>query len=116
MTRHITLLSTVSLLAANSLLAQAPQGPEEHAPPSLRSVSVPSIEGLSGIVKDQTTAIALGKALFWDQGLGSDGIACASCHYHAGADVRVRNEVGIPVDLPQTFDRTHTGGGGTNYK
>lgn len=116
MTRHITLLSTVSLLAANSLLAQAqPQGPEEHAPPSLRSVSVPSIEGLSDIVKDQTAAIVLGKALFWDQALGSDGIACASCHYHAGADVRVKNEVGMPVDLPPSFDSTHTGGGGTNY-
>lgn len=116
MTRHITLLSTVSLLAANSLLAQAqPQGPEEHAPPSLRSVSVPSIEGLSDIVKDQTSAIVLGKALFWDQALGSDGVACASCHFHAGADVRSKNQVGLVPEHAPVFDTTHTGGGGTNY-
>ena len=31
--------------------------------------------------------VALGKALFWDMQVGSDGIqACASCHFHAGAD------------------------------
>ena len=34
-------------------------------------------------------AIALGKALFWDQQAGSDGIACASCHFAAGADTRL---------------------------
>ena len=37
----------------------------------------------------------LGKLLFWDQSVGSDGQACASCHYHAGADIR-RNSVGSP--------------------
>jgi cytochrome c peroxidase len=32
-------------------------------------------------------AIKLGKALFWDMQVGSDGkTACASCHYRAGAD------------------------------
>ena len=33
----------------------------------------------------------LGKALFFDQQVGSDGVACASCHYQAGADVRLAN-------------------------
>lgn len=33
--------------------------------------------------------VKLGKALFWDMQVGGDGIqACASCHYHAGADHR----------------------------
>lgn len=36
-------------------------------------------------------AIALGKALFWDQQAGSDGQACASCHFVAGADTRLTN-------------------------
>ncbi|MBX5483574.1 MAG: hypothetical protein IRZ16_17260 [Myxococcaceae bacterium] len=36
-------------------------------------------------------AIALGKALFWDQQAGSDGNACASCHFSAGADARIEN-------------------------
>ncbi|MBR9856523.1 MAG: hypothetical protein GYB38_02325 [Gammaproteobacteria bacterium] len=36
----------------------------------------------------------LGKALFWDMQVGSDGItACASCHYHAGADHRSKNQI-----------------------
>lgn len=38
-------------------------------------------------------AIQLGKALFWDMAVGSDGNACGSCHFHAGADSRVKNQV-----------------------
>ncbi|HXJ32477.1 MAG TPA: cytochrome c peroxidase, partial [Candidatus Eisenbacteria bacterium] len=39
-------------------------------------------------------AIVLGKALFWDMQVGSDGVqACASCHFNAGADSRSRNQV-----------------------
>jgi cytochrome c peroxidase len=38
-------------------------------------------------------AIALGKALFWDQQAGSDGNACASCHFNAGADTRLTNQL-----------------------
>lgn len=46
------------------------------------------------IVKDRAAAIALGKALFWDMQLGSDGkTACASCHFHAGADPRGKHQV-----------------------
>lgn len=35
----------------------------------------------------------LGKALFWDMAIGSDGMACASCHFHAGADNRIKNQL-----------------------
>ncbi len=43
--------------------------------------------GLAAFVKDVPAAVALGKALFWDMQVGSDGVqACASCHYGAGAD------------------------------
>jgi cytochrome c peroxidase len=46
------------------------------------------------IVKDQTALIRLGKALFWDMQVGSDGIqACATCHFNAGADIRLRNQI-----------------------
>lgn len=38
-------------------------------------------------------AIALGKALFWDQQAGSAGQACASCHFNAGADTRLTNQL-----------------------
>jgi cytochrome c peroxidase len=46
------------------------------------------------IVKDPTALIALGKALFWDMQVGSDGIqSCATCHFSAGADIRNRNQI-----------------------
>ena len=35
----------------------------------------------------------LGKALFWDQQAGSDGNACAGCHFSAGADPRIKNQL-----------------------
>ena len=38
-------------------------------------------------------AAALGKALFWDMQVGSDGVqACGTCHFHAGADNRTKNQ------------------------
>ncbi|WP_232417898.1 cytochrome-c peroxidase [Methyloversatilis thermotolerans] len=51
------------------------------------------LDGPEPVVVDHAAAIALGKALFWDSNVGSDGMACASCHFHAGADRRVRNQV-----------------------
>jgi len=41
----------------------------------------------------RAAAIALGKALFWDMNVGSDLQACASCHFHAGADNRASNQI-----------------------
>lgn len=39
-------------------------------------------------------AEVLGKALFWDMQVGSDGVqACGSCHFHAGVDNRTRNQL-----------------------
>lgn len=39
-------------------------------------------------------AAALGKALFWDMQVGSDGIqSCGSCHFHAGVDNRSKNQL-----------------------
>jgi cytochrome c peroxidase len=39
-------------------------------------------------------AEALGKALFWDMQVGSDTVqACGSCHFHAGADNRTKNQL-----------------------
>src|SRR6185369_5777193 len=38
--------------------------------------------------------VVLGKSLFWDVQVGSDGhTACATCHFHAGADHRVTNAI-----------------------
>src|SRR5579862_615752 len=60
----------------------------------LSTVPVPAVFGLEGIVADKQSAIQLGKALFWDMQAGSDDVqACASCHFNAGADSRVNNDV-----------------------
>jgi cytochrome c peroxidase len=47
----------------------------------------------AGIIQSQDWALALGKALFWDQQAGSDGQACASCHFQAGADPRITGQL-----------------------
>jgi len=68
--------------------------PRFDAPPSLKTLAVPEPADLMSYVKDRKAAIRLGKALFWDMQVGSDGVqACASCHFHAGADHRSKNTV-----------------------
>ena len=44
-------------------------------------------------VTARAAAAALGKALFWDMQVGSDAVqACGTCHFHAGADNRTKNQ------------------------
>jgi cytochrome c peroxidase len=93
-------------------------------PASLQGVPVPTtpglLDGAAPIVTDKTAAIQLGKALFWDAAVGSDGMACASCHFHAGADGRIKNQLStgkLHRNSPTgaTFEMTASGGGGPNY-
>jgi cytochrome c peroxidase len=68
------------------------EGPGDPAPLSTLPVPTPPNEG--DFVRDQASAVKLGKALFWDMQAGSDGrTACATCHYNAGADSRSTNQV-----------------------
>jgi cytochrome c peroxidase len=49
-------------------------------------------------VADPNMLVVLGKALFWDMQLASDGrVACATCHFHAGADHRLQNQLSNPL-------------------
>lgn len=74
--------------------AQVPPPPLVILPVPLNTVPVPLPATLDLYIKDRAAAIQLGKALFWDMQLGSDGItACASCHYQAGADGRDKNQL-----------------------
>ena len=74
--------------------AQVPPPPLVILPVPLNTVPVPLPATLDLYIKDRAAAIKLGKALFWDMQLGSDGItACASCHYQAGADGRDKNQL-----------------------
>ena len=64
----------------------------KDAPDALSKLPVPLPPDLSKYVKDINKARLLGKALFWDMQVGSDGrVACATCHFHAGTDARPRN-------------------------
>src|SRR5581483_6864395 len=81
--------------ATNVAVAQVGVFPGDRPPNpgALNTVTVPMPANLSDYIVDKAAAIALGKALFWDQAAGSDGLACASCHFHAGADNRNKNQI-----------------------
>jgi cytochrome c peroxidase len=86
------------LVLASTTLAQtrtpAPGADTPRKLGSLKSIAVQPPPNLGDFVQDNATAIALGKAFFWDQQMGSDGqTACASCHFQAGADVRTKNTI-----------------------
>jgi cytochrome c peroxidase len=57
------------------------------------SLLKPILPDVSAYVADPESALVLGKALFFDEQVGSDGAACASCHYSAGADSRIQNQL-----------------------
>jgi cytochrome c peroxidase len=85
-------------------------------PVPLNQVVVPEPPNLFQFVKDKDAAIRLGKALFWDMQLGSDGIqSCASCHFAAGADTRLKNQLS-PSLLATPPDTTFQVGTGPNYQ
>ncbi|MBI4287147.1 MAG: hypothetical protein HY671_01825, partial [Chloroflexi bacterium] len=64
---------------------------------SLATVGVPQVNNLGDFLNAgpaaKSMAVVLGKSLFWDQQVGSDGQACASCHFAAGADNRAKNQL-----------------------
>jgi cytochrome c peroxidase len=83
---------------ADGTIPRVPDPPPEsdltNLPGYLADVAVPGPPNLQEYIRDPEMAIALGKALFWDMQVGSDGIqACASCHFRAGADPRSKNQV-----------------------
>ncbi|MBV9173909.1 MAG: cytochrome C peroxidase [Chloroflexi bacterium] len=73
---------------------------------SLKTVSKaqdPQLASGGPFIADQQSLVELGKSFFWDQQAGSDGQACGSCHFSAGADPRTRNAISpglkaTPVD------------------
>ncbi|WP_445246834.1 cytochrome-c peroxidase [Microcoleus sp. OTE_8_concoct_300] len=89
----IATVVAVAILAGHTVSAQV--GPPPANPlASLKTVAVPEPPNLGDFVKDKPAAIALGKALFWDLQVGSNGQqSCASCHFHAGVDNRDKNQL-----------------------
>ena len=87
-------LAGAGLLGAVALATGQTADAPPPAPPSLKTVAVPEPPNLSDYVQDKQAAILLGKALFWDMQVGSDGVtACATCHFRAGADSRSINQM-----------------------
>ena len=92
---------------------------------SLNKLVVVQPPNIGDFIQDNQAAIELGKALFWDMQASSDNqLACASCHFHAGADDRVKNQIDpnlknmaeAPSTMATTFDQVATGNiGGPNY-
>jgi hypothetical protein len=82
-------------LAASAVQAQTPHSPPV---PFVQGPNGPDFTALNdgaGLIKSRKWAVALGKALFWDQQAGSDGNACASCHCGAAGT----NTTGLIVPL-----------------
>jgi cytochrome c peroxidase len=84
-------------------------------PPTLNALNqtaVPEPPNLSLFVRNKPAAIRLGKALFWDMQVGSDGIvACATCHFSAGADSRTKNQLNPGTNAGDPlFGNSHFGG------
>jgi cytochrome c peroxidase len=97
-----------------ALTPPAPIPPTPASPPSTAPRFVPPLpaeiaEG-AGIIVDAELALVLGKALFWDQQVGSDGQACASCHFQAGADPRINHQLN-----PGFLDLTRSASGDTTF-
>lgn len=118
-----TLLDDVSLetiVAGNPNVPEALTGILPPATPGLFSNEKTRTDIVTPIVVDKQAAVALGKALFWEQGIGSDQMACASCHFHAGGDNRVKNQLSPGLNHAAasgtTFEPTRSGAlGGPNY-
>jgi len=88
-----------------------------NLPGDLRAIPVPGPSNLSDFVKDITMARALGKALFWDMQVGSDGIqACASCHFRAGADPRSKNQLSPGLKHVPESELNYSLGKAPNYQ
>lgn len=110
----VSILGTLLLAASCS---EDPRTSQENAAPASNALSTPRLKVPAEFVlaPDGTTrqtleeagilapegrywATVLGKALFWDQQTGSDGNACASCHFAAGADPRIKNQLSPGVN------------------
>lgn len=110
----ISLAAALVGLGAVAFLNNSAQAQELF---SLKEVTVPPVPGIENFIRNKNAAIVLGKALFWDQQAGSDGMACASCHFAAGADNRLKNQLSPGLLAgDHTFQPTASGGaGGPNY-
>ena len=97
--------------ADQSVAPLAVQPPPRAKVEPLGVVGVPDVNGIGLLdgsdprwtkvtnLSQRTALRETGKALFWDMQVGSNGVqACASCHYSAGADNRVDNQISLGLE------------------
>ena len=98
----LALLAALTLWSATVVAQRGGNG--NNAIASLRGVTPPRPNVAGRYVTDTRMLVVLGKALFWDAQVGSDGrTACATCHFHAGADHRIANSVASPASAATAF-------------
>lgn len=101
-TAALAIFLAAQWLMSGSSLGQPLPDPV-RLPDSLKKVPVPMPSNWQAYIADPGAAIRLGKAFYWEMQVGSDGIqACASCHFSAGADRRVKNQLNPKGSM--TFD------------
>lgn len=116
----VALMVAIAVLAGHTVSALVPDGSSQPLT-SLKTVPIPEPANLGEFVSDRAAAIRLGKALFWDMQVGSDGIqSCATCHFHAGTDTRAKNQISpgllrVNADGNPNPDQTFSVGSGPNY-
>ena len=75
------------------LIQPTPLNTAVKPPMTVTLDGVQQLNGISSLTRNNAALVQLGKALFWDTAVGSDGIACASCHFASGADSRTINQI-----------------------
>jgi cytochrome c peroxidase len=98
-----------------------PATPASNPPMPAPPASLVNFAADKNLSIPKAALLVLGKALFFDQQAGSDGQACASCHFHAGTDIRAANSLNpgtrnTNVDEASLYNATRSGGmGAPNY-
>lgn len=120
--RNLKKSIVIATVAAATILAGHFASAQVTPLQPLSKVTVLQPDYITDFIKDKTAAIALGKSLFWDMQLGTDGIqTCASCHFHAGADSRSKNQIDpgrlrVNPDKTPNPDNTFNTGQRPNYQ
>ncbi len=134
-TARLALAAPAVVLAATALVAVLPaastaQPAPVQAPPASRPIGPltnlrplgPPQQAYDAIVRNNAALVALGKALFWDVRVSWDdrggmanntnNQACASCHFHAGADTRTANQLSPGLNVQPAPDLAFGGAAG----
>ena len=116
-----SLYPLIAVATVGAVTVATPSSAAEPRFGALKLNQLPEISGLKRFIRNEDLAVVLGKAFFWDMRAGTHGQACASCHFHAGVDVRTKNSLNpatrhsAGASVGEIYNPTRGGGGGPNY-